>query len=111
MKHPSLRSSGVSFASSKELLDHLKEVHAMKHNGEVPSIPPPVHPNDPRASLYANVQGEDGKMFRCALVACQRTWKVGTARVRIDLPIPIDQPLCLFVNRTPTVCNTTPSPR
>ena len=77
-KHPSLNSLGVCFSASRDLLDHLRDAHSMRQKGEVhisqlnpnSEIPGSIAPEN-TAEL-----GEDGKMFRCALVGCQRTWKV-----------------------------------
>ncbi|KAL7004996.1 hypothetical protein EMMF5_005482 [Cystobasidiomycetes sp. EMM_F5] len=79
-RHPSLASIGVCFNASRDLLDHLRDVHDMRQKGEVhvseltaagPDGELRYHPQQ----IDAAVRGEDGKMFRCALIGCQRTWK------------------------------------
>lgn len=48
---------------------HVSELTAAGPDGELR-----YHPQQ----IDAAVRGEDGKMFRCALIGCQRTWKVST---------------------------------
>lgn len=73
-RHPSLESIGTCFSASRDLLDHLRDVHQMRQKGEVHVSQLPTT-SDSQANL-PNDLAEDGKMFRCALVGCQRTWKV-----------------------------------
>ena len=73
-RHPSLFSVGVCFNSSKDLLNHLRDCHSMKQKGEV-HVPPSS--TDIGVDPPTTPASQDGRMFRCALVGCQRTWKVG----------------------------------
>jgi hypothetical protein len=51
----------------------------MRQKGEVhiSQLAPGQHEYGGGMSHNLNELGEDGKMFRCALIGCQRTWKVG----------------------------------
>lgn len=83
-RHPSLNSSGVCFNASRELLEHVREQHRTRSNGErIQNLEPrsdpnsiPVNPQFPNGADDERNQPSDGKLFRCALVGCQRTWKV-----------------------------------
>lgn len=81
-QHPSLNSIGVSFAASRDLLDHLRNAHEMRQKGEVhiSQLIPGQHEYGGAMSRDLDELGEDGKMFRCALIGCQRTWKVSHPR-------------------------------
>ena len=95
-KHPTLNSVGICFSASRDLLDHLRDVHSMRQKGEVhvsqlnsmSENTGSVAPED-TAEL-----GEDGKMFKCALVGCQRTWKVSKQPRRFAS----SKPLNLFLS-------------
>lgn len=78
MRHPSLYSIGVCFAASRDLLEHLRDEHQMRQKGEVHVSQLNPNSDNPGAVAPENTGelGEDGKMFRCALIGCQRTWKV-----------------------------------